>query len=315
MRCPNCDKELISLNKRHYIKCAINNYSYEEYRIQYVLYNRPLLTKSKLKFDYLTNNKTLPALKKEYNLDYKNILLLLKYYGIKTRSSKESNNLLSVRNSYRNTCLLKYGVDNVTRKNTIFYNKRAETIFKKYGVDNVFKLPKLQKIIVSDDIWLKKYGITYHQHMCNRAKKAWDNKTLPEKILWLKKCALNTFCISKLEKRISEMLRYFEIKYVAQFNIEDKFYDFKVENILLEVNGDYYHANPLKYSANDYVTYWGSHKNRASEIWHKDEIKKDLANKYGYDVVYIWERDINKCKNIVQLYDLYKKCLLIPNKF
>ena len=54
---------------------------------------------------------------------------------------------------------------------------------------------------------------------------------------------------------------------------KSKFYDFKFGNIILEINGDYYHANPRFYNENDkltihHITY------KAKEIWYNDLLKK-----------------------------------------
>jgi hypothetical protein len=40
-------------------------------------------------------------------------------------------------------------------------------------------------------------------------------------------------------------------------------------------------------------------------VWEKDRKKKDLAEKSGYKVIYLWEKDITESKNIAKLvYDL-----------
>ena len=62
----------------------------------------------------------------------------------------------------------------------------------------------------------------------------------------------------------------------------------------MEVNGDFFHANPIKYKADDIIPL-PRIKKTAQELWDKDERKKKIAEKFGYQVVYIWENEINKC--------------------
>jgi len=80
------------------------------------------------------------------------------------------------------------------------------------------------------------------------------------------------------------------------------FTDLKNKRII-EYNGDQYHANPKKYIAED--TPHPFNKNiTAQEMWDKDKNKLDIANKEGFEVLYIWDSEyrlgnkqkvINKC--------------------
>lgn len=71
---------------------------------------------------------------------------------------------------------------------------------------------------------------------------------------------------------------------------------------MIEYNGDYWHCNPKKYSAN----YFNHKKNKfAKEIWEYDKNKIDLAVKHNYHCDIIWETDYKKNKDI--LYKTIKK--------
>lgn len=59
------------------------------------------------------------------------------------------------------------------------------------------------------------------------------------------------------------------------------------KNIVVEYNGDYWHANPYRYKESDIV----HHSISAKDIWKKDKEKEELYNKLGYKVIYIWEKD------------------------
>ena len=56
--------------------------------------------------------------------------------------------------------------------------------------------------------------------------------------------------------------------------------------LLIEVNGDYWHGNPLKYDRKDL--------NRLQlRNYKRDKRKLALALNHGYNVIYIWENDLN----------------------
>lgn len=57
---------------------------------------------------------------------------------------------------------------------------------------------------------------------------------------------------------------------------------------IIEYNGDYWHANPLKYSA-DYVIKQSGLS--ASEIWENDRAKKESAERRGFSVFTVWESE------------------------
>lgn len=92
---------------------------------------------------------------------------------------------------------------------------------------------------------------------------------------------------SKLEDRFaSEFLDKLGIIYERQFEAKDikRFYDFKIGNILIEVDGDYWHGKDLVYED----------KNRMQKHseW-VDEVKNEWAISHGYLLYRVWESDIN----------------------
>jgi very-short-patch-repair endonuclease len=102
--------------------------------------------------------------------------------------------------------------------------------------------------------------------------------------------------ISKLEIEIQNKLREKNIDFEPQFKINSKPFDFFIKeyNLLVEFNGDYFHANPTKYDAN----YLNKKKKMfAWELWKIDEIKKQEAIDNGYNFLTIWESDYKKNKN------------------
>lgn len=67
--------------------------------------------------------------------------------------------------------------------------------------------------------------------------------------------------------------------------------DFFLDGKIIEVNGDFWHANPSKYIAESILSFPGG-KKTAREIWEKDARRsKDLAAT-GYVMLVLWETDI-----------------------
>ena len=74
------------------------------------------------------------------------------------------------------------------------------------------------------------------------------------------------------------------------------------KNIVIEVYGDKWHANPKTYKSNDEVYKWGGLK-KASDIWLFDDIRKRHIEKSGTKVIIYW------CSEIVKQPERIKKSL------
>ena len=77
-------------------------------------------------------------------------------------------------------------------------------------------------------------------------------------------------------------------------------YDFTYENKIIELHGDFWHANPKIFAPDDIIPVI---KITAKEKWNLDKRKKELAESFNYKVLVIWESEyhenqeqtINKC--------------------
>jgi len=100
---------------------------------------------------------------------------------------------------------------------------------------------------------------------------------------------------SNIESKIAEILSFLNISYTRQKFINRMSYDFLLTNtkILIEVQGDFWHANPNIYNDSDVLKYPLKHI-KASVLWKIDENKKLNAEKYGYKVICIWESEMKK---------------------
>jgi very-short-patch-repair endonuclease len=108
-----------------------------------------------------------------------------------------------------------------------------------------------------------------------------------KRIKWLKTKQSNNK--TKLEIKFESMLNLLNVKYQYQYEFEKRLFDFKIlnENILIEVDGDFYHCNPnTKHSEILYETQKLTKKN--------DEYKNLLCQNHGIKLLRYWEKDINE---------------------
>jgi len=96
------------------------------------------------------------------------------------------------------------------------------------------------------------------------------------------------------EKNLEKILIDLKIPFLKKINVGYYNCDFIINDLIIEVQGDYWHANPLIYEKHD-------------KIQNKN-VKRDIR-KYkflvssGYRVIYLWEYDlknnINSCKEFI----------------
>jgi len=102
---------------------------------------------------------------------------------------------------------------------------------------------------------------------------------------------------SKLEKTFANILDLLDIKYQQFFYAKEikAFYDFYIpeHNLIIEVDGDFWHCNPDKFPNPEYIT--------QKRNIQRDKIKTQWAITNGYKLLRFWENDIkNNIKYIKQ---------------
>lgn len=331
MKCPFCEKNLNSKDCNHIYRC--NKESDKNItRFLFISYNYPdLNTKEKVQKLYEDQLLSLPDLKKKIGISYKNMLFLLNYFEIKKRNISESANLISVE-KYKKTCVKKYGVDNLSKLDVI-KDKKKNTFIKHYGVDNIWKSKEYYEWL--HDYMLNNYGKKslpnrygkmneYYKTLTEQDKKDkmdiprkvyldhWYNLSDEEKYKLIQKRV--KFTETKIENKVSETLDKLNIPHSKQYWINKKSYDIIITNtnILIEVNGDFWHANPIDYKENDILPH-PFKSVTAKELWEKDLEKKKLAESKGYKIIYIWEKELKENKdNLLDL--IINKITIVPNK-
>lgn len=259
-KCCICDKEINKNYNFHYKKC-FKSKSKEEFKNELILFN----FKEFLDYDFFNNLYNVEGISfleicKNYQITTYLLDYVLEYHNIKKRNIKDSRKSKRYINKIETTNFEKYGAINPLSKGTEPWKKRNNTVLDKYGVENVWQCI---------DEFVDSYG--------SRSK------------------------FSKLNNRINEILKSSKIEYLSEFKIkyhlDDKikwrFFDFKIGNFLLEINGDYWHANPEKYEENE-IFKFPKRTLKAKEIWEIDKYKKQIAEDNGFKVIYLWESEINK---------------------
>lgn len=85
-----------------------------------------------------------------------------------------------------------------------------------------------------------------------------------------------------------------KIKYEIEYKI-DKFYaDVYIEqfNLVIEVYGDFWHANPIKYKEDDILSFPDAQQVRAGDIWNCNNERINIIKNFGYNILIFWEYDI-----------------------
>jgi G:T-mismatch repair DNA endonuclease (very short patch repair protein) len=249
--------------------------------------NKDILTKL-----YVDEHKSLPEIAELFSLDsVTSIDKQLKKFKIKTRTSSEASEFSLPKIKKIN--LERYGFENVLSKNCAIRLQLEAEHLHQYGVINFGQFEKVKKKIV--ETCLRKYGVESPAQSPEIMKKMRDSL--------FKRFGVNTpgqlptqrNKYTKIHKKLVYALQLdgiiVNIEKCLKFDNKIYFFDiwFDNSNLLIEVNGDYFHANPLKYQP-DYLI--PLKKKTAQEIWDYDALKIKRATDAGYQILVVWESEI-----------------------
>lgn len=273
-------------------KCKPESMSDDEARFTYIVYNFPDLSTMEIVSDcYVNRQMSLPEIKLNFGIDFKSFQFLLRYWGIPIRGISDASP--NSRIKCRKTLMETRGVKNISQLDYI-KEKKALTFLKNYGVDNIFKTEDFKRNLES--YFLDKYSISRSEYLSKKGKEIWGGLDDQQKRIWLKKSIfkMEGLGFSQLEERIARILMSNDITYEHQFFISHFSYDFRIGNFLLEIHGDFWHANPLIYKSEDVLPLPGGVKLMAKEIWEKDKIKAGIAKSNNFTYRCLWEYEIKK---------------------
>lgn len=140
-------------------------------------------------------------------------------------------------------------------------------------------------------------------------KKNIPKKSKTNKIVQKVKKKHPQYGTSQLEKDFArDFLDKLGVEYVYQFEAKDigRFFDFYIpkSNLIIEIDGDYWHGNPDKYTKDEL-------KNHQKKTQRIDEYKTKWALMHSIPILRIWESDIRKKPNSV--IKILKETLNIQN--
>lgn len=176
-----------------------------------------------------------------------------------------------------------YGVDNVSQLQSI-KDKKAKTTFEHYGVENPTWIP-------------------------GHVEKA--NKTKLEHYGTLRPQGSASGRLSKPHKMVSDYLTSLGIQHLNEYNgihykkgeiLKNPIPDIFIPefNLIIEINGDFWHANPERYKPTDIFPTWEG-KKTAQEIWDHDSEKLSIYKELNYNFLVIWEHSIRDSSYIISL--------------
>jgi hypothetical protein len=213
------------------------------------------------------------------------------------------------KNQAKQTNLLKYGNIFPMQVKEIS-NKQKATIQDRYGVDNIMKYEDTAKEAAKK----------MKQTKINKGIiKIYEGKTRPEiareigfsrsqfgKLVnqygFEEAVKMEPFK-TKLEKNFEIFLQQHNINYESQFRINKKIADFKIDNLLIEVDGLYWHSDAAKIDPNYHINKKQSYEQSGydSLFFREDELRDKF--KIVKSVVL---NKLNKCKRIFA-----RKCELV----
>lgn len=116
----------------------------------------------------------------------------------------------------------------------------------------------------------------------------------PETIEKIRKAALKQLAEGKyrktsIEKKMEQLLTRMKLNYQYSFITQNVQFDFYLKDygILIECDGDYWHANPKFYPNEEEFTL------TQKRIRKKDLLKNEIAKNIGFQLLRFWEYDIN----------------------
>ena len=172
-------------------------------------------------------------------------------------------------------------------------NKTPETLEKIEGIKEKLRNDKERGKKISKKLkGVPKTEISKIKNSKSQKIRYKNNPKLKEdasirRIKWLKSTLSNKK--SKLESKFETILNLLNIEYEFQHEFQKRLFDFKIKdkNILIEVDGDFYHCNPnTKHSEVLYETQSLTKKN--------DNYKNTLCQNHGMILLRYWEKDINE---------------------
>ena len=167
-------------------------------------------------------------------------------------------------------------------------------IKEKYGNENPFNCVMCQDKVKQTK--LERYGDSGYNNM-EQIKQTDLERYGVECIYQLDKFRIKSGSMSKINLRFAELLKINNIEFEQEFKIKNRSYDFKVGNILIEINPTYTHNSTSG-------AWFGNYMSKPlTKTYHLE--KSQLAKENGFHVIHIWDWD--DWNKIVNMFTLKKR--------
>jgi G:T-mismatch repair DNA endonuclease (very short patch repair protein) len=273
--CPYCNTTLPLKSKYtksgHLSRCS----AWKEWRDS-------TLTEEFLYAHYVQQGKAMSHIAQELGLSsVATINRKMKEFGIETRSISAAKKMPKARQRAKDTHLDKYGSPHNFCADHPSRHEWEARLLEEEGITNVFQRESVKEKIKQS--YEERYG----------TRNLWT-------LDWYRSKIAQSMVFSSIHQQVYQYLSKIGIPCSVEFHLDkdgDKkaFFDIHVEGTtkLIEVHGDYWHANPEIYNADDVFNY-PQESMTAQEKWDYDAERVTLANEAGFDVLVLWEKDINE---------------------
>ena len=227
-----------------------------------------------------------------YNNRKKTINTWINKYGVESPMSTEE-----IKNKVKKTKLERYGDENYNNK-----EKFLKTNIERYGVEHPMQIDCIKD--KQRNTMIEKYGVKYPSLSQEIKDKIQQNNLKKYGVAWT--CLLPEVQHPKGNKSkpniyFSNILDNNGINYSMEYIIENRSYDFKLDNVLIEINP----------SATHNINWKPFNGNPIDKNYHFDKTKLAIDN--GFRVINIWDwDDQNKIiKSLLPKTNIYaRKCEL-----
>ena len=252
-------------------------------------------TLEKLKELYFLKNLSIVDISKMFSFPISTMYKVFVFYKIKRKSFSEA--LILCKDKRENTNMQKYGYKHNFEKESSSRIKWEKKLIEEEGIVNVFQREEVKE--KARKTIFENYGVNHPMHVKELKDKMINTKILnnsfgifgggSKSLLQIKvnTCLEELGIITKTEYLIvipKENVSCSKSWYV---------YDIKIGNILIEINGDYWHCNPQIYKEDDLVNLPDGLV-PAKLKWTKDKQKLEFAESLGFRTLTIWEKDLKE---------------------
>jgi very-short-patch-repair endonuclease len=241
-----------------------------------------------------------------------------KYCSFKCSGKNAGFSLDSTQKAIKKTVQERYGVSNVNQLDSVREkiskarkgNNPWKGKSKKERKNYISKLRKASKENWKDSEFKSKTVSSiketlnqkkYKKKRSREAKERWKDPEYVKKTISSLSESLGKSGMSDLHKKVRERLNLEEAGFVPEQPIGNYIVDEVNEDkkIIIEIFGDYVHANPSKYNSNDLIRLPGN-SYLAKEKWKRDEQKVKYLKEQGYEVLIVWESDSLDSINFIE---------------